>query len=98
MDRNRITIKQGFANVGYMIVQDVKGEIYRHDPNRPIPEGLVAIIPEMFAGLKRTDIAFPDRCDYCNKIIESAHASKKSHVGVSFCSSGCVSDWEAHVD
>ena len=37
-------------------------------------------------------------CDWCGKEIDSAQVSKRSHVGVSFCSPGCVADWEAHVE
>ena len=49
-------------------------------------------IKEMF-GVRKKSV-----CEWCGKEIESAHVSGKSNVRVSFCSSGCVDDWEAHVE
>lgn len=51
----RNSIERTGVNVGYMLVQDIEGNLYRHDPNKPIPEGMIAIVPVMYAGLPRTD-------------------------------------------
>ena len=57
MGRNSIEVSG--VNAGYMLVQDEEGKLYRHNPNNPIPEGMIAIIPMNYAGLPRTDFISP---------------------------------------
>ena len=53
MGRNSIEVSG--VNAGYMLVQDEGGKLYRHSPDKPIPKGMIAIIPMRYAGLQRTE-------------------------------------------
>lgn len=98
MDRNNVTSAHGqVCPVCSRMVREVDTGYFRchicmKDFRKDSISGILIEVPE------EEKLEEPIPCDWCGKEIDSAHISKRSHVGVSFCSPGCVADWEAHIE